>query len=159
MTGNSREALALGARHVQRTGQVVGALDVLGGQHLDDAGHLLGFTGVDAEDVGVVGFGKHDGEVGDALGHLQRHVVAVVGQTGDLGEGRRPGMLRAVDVLLALEVVGDVGHGLLAAHDLSGRHDGVDQGLVAGAAADVVVRLEPSAHLFTGGRWFSASSP
>ena len=103
-------------------------------------------------DVGVVGFGEDDGQVGGAFGHLQGDVVAVVGKTGHLGERRGPRTPRAVDLRLTLEVVGDVGHGLLAAHDLGGGHDGIDQGFVAGAAADVVVRLEPVPDLFASGR-------
>ena len=97
----------------------------------------------------MVSLGQHDGQVGDALRHLQGDVIAVVGQAGDFGQsGRAAGWRGPVDLRLALEVVGDVGHGLLAAHDLGGGHDRVHQGLVARAAADVVVVLEPVAHLF-----------
>ena len=121
MTGNSVTPFAFLTGHVHRAGHVVGALDVLGGQDLDDAGHLLGFGGVDADDVGVMGLGEDHGQMGGAFGHLLGHVVAVVGQTGDLGQSGRPGMPGAVDLGLAGEVVGDVGHGGFAAHDLGGR--------------------------------------
>ena len=122
-------------------------------------GMALGFGGVDADDVGVMDLGEHDRQMGDALGHLQCHVIAVVGQAGDLGEGGRAGMPGAVDLGLAVEVVRDVFHGGLAAHDLGGGHDRVDQRLVAGAAADVVVFFEPVAHVFTGGRGILRQQP
>ena len=122
-------------------------------------GMLLGFGDVDADDVRVMDFGKDDGQVRDALGHLQGHIVAVVGETGDLGEGGRPRVPRPVDLLLALEVVGDVVHGGFAAHDLGCRHHRVHQGLVSGAAADVVVLLEPGADLFARGRGVLGKRP
>ena len=79
---NDRKLAGAGAllpRHMTLDGHVVGALDVLGGHDLDDARHGLGFSGVDRQDVGVMSLRQHDGEVGDTVGHLQGHVVAVVG--------------------------------------------------------------------------------
>ncbi len=151
LVGDHRELPGGGAslpRDGALHGQAVGALDVLAGEHLDDARHGFGFGGVDADDVGVVSLGQHHGQVGGAGRHLQGDVIAVVGQAGDLGQGGGARAAGAVDLGLALEVVGDVGHGLLAAHDLGGGHDGVHQGFVAGAAADVVVVFEPRAHVF-----------
>ncbi len=87
-----------------------------------------------------------------ARGHLQLDVVAVVGESGDLGKSGRPGMPGAVDLRLAGKVVGDVLHGGFATHDLGSRHHGIHQGLVPGAAADVVVLLKPSPDLLPGGR-------
>ncbi len=147
-----REAFALRAGHVQWAGHVVGALDILGGHDLDDAGHGFGFAGVDAEDVGVIGLGEHHGQEGGAVGHRQRDIIAIVGKARHLRESGRPGMPRPVDLRLAGEVVGDVLHRGFTAHDLGGRHHGIHKRLVAGAAADVVVLLEPSAHLVPRGR-------
>ena len=51
--GELCDALALDARHNRGTFQVVGALDVLGGQDFDDAGHFLSFRRVDADNFRV----------------------------------------------------------------------------------------------------------
>ena len=98
----------------------------------------------------MVGLGQDGRQVGHAVGHLQGDIVAVVGKAGGLRQGGGPGQLGAVDVL-TLILVGDVVHGLLAPHDGGGGHDGVHDGLVARAAADVVVDAEPFAHFLAAG--------
>ncbi len=82
----------------------------------------------------------------DALGGLERDVVAVIRETCNLRDGRRARQLRAV--IVAADIFKrDVLHCLLAAHHLGSRHNGVDKGLVPRAAANIPVLLEPCAHL------------
>ena len=85
-----------------------------------------------------------------AAGHLERVVGAEVPGAGDLlGRG-------GTDVLGALDAVaGGLEDQVFLAHLTAqhggGVHDGVDQRLVAGAAAEIALLVEPVADLLTGG--------
>ena len=70
-----------------QAGDAVLALDILMGDDLDHAGHLLGFGGVDGEDVGVGHLGLHQGELQGILGHFQAEIGAVIAGAGDFGHG------------------------------------------------------------------------
>ena len=73
-----------------QAGDAVLALDVLVGDHLDHAGHLLSLAGVDGEDVGMGDLGLHQGELQGVLRQLQTGVGTEVPGAGDLGGGARP---------------------------------------------------------------------
>ena len=119
---------------------------VLRRDDLEDAGHLLGLGGVDALDVRVGDLGLHQGQAQGALRHGQGLVGAEVPGAGDLHRRGRPGIGRAGDdVLGGLEEQILLAH--LAAHDGRGGHRRVDERLVAGAAAEVAVLVEPVANL------------
>ena len=123
--------------------------DILRGDDLEDAGHLLGLGGVDALDVGVGDLGLDEGQTQGALGHVQGLIGAEVPGAGDLHGSGGAGVGGAGD-----DVVGGLEEQIffahLAAHDGRGGHRGVYEGLVAGAAAEVAVLVEPVAHLLTG---------
>ena len=124
--------------------------DVLGGNDVYDAGHLESLGEVDADDVRVADGGCDGGHVEHA-GHLHGDVVSVVGKTGDLRQSRGTRIVRAEDLSVFGNLVLNVIHRLLAAHDCSGLHDGVDDLLVACAAAEVVVLCEPVADVLPRG--------
>ena len=120
-----------------------GGKDVLVGDDLHDAGHLLGLRGVDGLDVGVGNLGLGQSQTQTA-GHLQRVVGAEVPGAGDLLGGGGTDVLRALDAVAGgLEDQVFLAH--LAAQHGSGGHGGVDEGLVAGAAAEVALLVEPVA--------------
>ena len=126
-----------------------GGQDVLVGDDLHDAGHLLGLGGVDGLDVGVGDLGLGQGQT-QAAGHLQRVVSAEVPGAGDLLGGGGTDVLGALDAVAGgLEDQVFLGH--LAAQHGGGVHGGVDEGLVAGAAAEVALLVEPVADLLAGG--------
>ena len=123
--------------------------DVLGGDDLEDAGHLLGLGGVHALDVGVGDLGLDQRQAQGAIRHVQGLVRAEVPGAGDLHGGGGAGVGGAGDdVVGGLEEQVLLAH--LAAHDGRGGHRGVDEGLVAGAAAEVAVLVEPVADLLAG---------
>ena len=123
-------------------------LTSLRGDDLHHAGHLERLGVVDALDVGVRHQRHHHREMQGVLGHQRGHVGAVVRESARAGDAALPPReARSVELAVLRHGVRDVVHGGLAAHDLGGLHDGVDEGLVAGAAADVVVLLEPVAHI------------
>ena len=129
-----------------------GVEQVLGEDDLRHAGHLLGFGNVYLEDLGVMGELRLDhGDMEGVGRHLELLIVAVIGETADLGE--RGGTHERLAVVLA--VLGhldlDVGYRALAAHNSGSVHDGVDDLLVAGAAADVLVLSEPVADFLACG--------
>ena len=80
---------------------------------------------------------------------MQSLVGAEIPGAGDLHGRARAGICGAGD-----DVVGGLEHQVLgrhlAAHYGSGGHGGVNQGLVAGTAAEVAVLVEPVAHLLAG---------
>ena len=104
-------------------------------------------------------FGDDDGKISGAFGHLQLDIIAVIRKAGDLYQRSGSGMRGTVDFLLAGEIIGNVFHGGFAAHDLGGSHYGVDERLVAGAAADILMLLEPFTNIFTGGSWIFSQQP
>ena len=125
-----------------------GGKDILVGDDLHDAGHLLGLGGVDGLDVGVGDLGLGQSQT-QAAGHLQRVVGAEVPGAGDLLGGGGTDVLRALDAVAGgLEDQVFLAH--LAAQHGSGGHGGVDEGLVAGAAAEVALLVEPVADLLAG---------
>ncbi len=126
------------------------ALDVPVRDDLEDARHLLGLGDVDGEHVGVRHVRVDDGAEQGARRHLELVVGAVVDCAGDLGEGRRSREARVPDVAVGRNLVLELFSGHLAAQHLGGVDDGVDERLVAGAAAHVGVLLPPVADLFAG---------
>ena len=126
------------------------ALDVLGGKDSEDAGHLESFGGIDALDVGVRNLGLHEGEVQGVLRHHMRIIVAVFGSTGNLGNGGAAGHTGTPDAAVNRLVPGDGVGAQIAAHNSGGVHDGINDRLVARAAAHVVVLLEPVTHFLAG---------
>lgn len=118
------------------------------GDDLVDTGHFLGFRGIDALDKAMGDLGLDQGQAGRIGRHLQGQVRAVIPGAGHLGQGRRPGILGADDLIVGgLEEEVFLFH--LAAKDLGGVYDSIYQGLIAGAAADVAVDLEPPADLIS----------
>ena len=126
-----------------------GGKDILVGDDFHNAGHLLGLGSVDGLDVRVGDLGLGQGKA-QAAGHLQGVVGAEVPGAGDLLGGGGTDVFGALDgvtgglkdqVLLAQ----------LTAQNGGGGHGGVDEGLVAGAAAEVALLVEPVAHLLAGG--------
>jgi len=97
--------------------------------------------------------GLHQRQPEGARRHLESHIGAIVQGAGSLGHGGRAGILAAPDATVGRHLEGQFLDIHFAAQHLGGVHDGIDQGLVAVAAADVVVPGEPGADLFAGGRW------
>ena len=123
--------------------------DVLRGDDLEDAGHLLGLGGVHALDVGVGDLGLDERQTQGAFRHVQGLVRAEVPGAGDLhGRGGPRVGGAGDDVLGGLEEQVLLAH--LAAHDGGRGHRRVDEGLVARAAAEVAVLVEPVADLLAG---------
>ena len=81
-------AITLVGREGDQAGDAVLALDILVRDDFEDAGHLLGFGGVDRQDVGVRDLGLHQRQLQRAGGHLQAEVLAVVQRAGDFGRRR-----------------------------------------------------------------------
>jgi len=136
-------------------GHHVGAargLDVHVGYDLDNAWHPFGCGAVNLEDPGMVRDpGLHEGCVKGSRRHLEFLVVAIVGQAADFGQRRRADHGLAIKFPIFGRLEGKVFHCLFAAHDFGGGHHGVDDLLVARAAADVEVLLKPVTHLFARG--------
>ena len=142
-------ALVVVRQHDQAVYAVL-ARDVLGGDDLEHAGHLLGLGGVDALDVRVADLGLDQREAQGVLGHPQRLVGAEVPGAGDLHRRARAGVGRA-----GYDVVGGLKEQVLLAHlpaqDGRRGHGGVNERLVARAAAEVAVLVEPVADLLARG--------
>ena len=134
-----------------QAGDAVPALHVLVGQHLVHARHLFGFRGVYALDVSMGYLGLGNGEVQGVGGQTVRRVRAEFGGAGHLGDGRRTGHGGTPDAAIGRHLEGNVVQRFIAAHEGGGVHDRVHQGLVARTAADVVIFLEPVAHVFAAG--------
>ena len=98
--------------------------------------------------MGNAGF--DNGQMQGARGQHALLVVAEQPLAGDLGHAGGTRGARTEHVAVGRHVVVDA-KGHFAAQHLGGVHDGVDQGDVAGATANVFVLLEPIAHLFAGG--------
>ncbi len=135
---------ALSAAHIVR------ALDILVGDDSDNAGHLLCFGGVYLEDVCMSIVRKLNSEVEHAFGHLACDVACVVGDTHDLAESSGTGIAGGMDAgpVGGFGVEGGSGSG--AVHNGSSCHNSVDQGLITGAAAEVIVLGEPITNFLTG---------
>ena len=144
-------AVALVVGKGDEAGDAVFALDVLVGQHADHAGHLFGFGGVDALDDGMGDLGLGQGQVQGVGRHVHGGVGAVFGQTGHLDQGAGTRQARTEGAAVSGQLVAQLFNVLVSAHDGGGVHDGVHQGLVTGAAANIVMFLEPVAHFFTAG--------
>jgi len=143
-------AVTLVGREGDEAGDAVLALDVLVGQHAVHAGHGFRFGGVDAFDVGVGNLGLSQRQMQRVRRHLEGGIRAEVVRAGHLGDSvgtRTAGTPRAA---VHRFLIFDVLNGFLAAHDGGGVHDGIDQRLVARAAAGVAVALEPVAHVVAG---------
>ena len=122
-------------------------VDVLRRDDADNAGHFFSLGGVDAENFRVVRDARLDGrDIERTARHLHADILAVVRGAADLCQRARARELGIV-IALALAMELDVLHGRLAAHDLCRRHDCVDDLLIAGAAAVVVVLFEPRTHV------------
>ncbi len=131
--------------------KLVGALNVLGCDDFVDARHFFRFFGIDLDDLRVVGeFRLHHDDVQGVFRHLQFDVVAVVGCSANLCKGCRTHQRKSVVFFVFRKLDHDVFHSAFPTHDLGCCHDGVDDLLVAGAAADVPVFLEPVADIFPG---------
>ena len=127
-----------------------GGQNVLIGDDLEHAGHLLRLGGVNALDVGVGDLGLGQSQAQGVLGHLQRVVSAEVPGTGDLLGGGGTDVLGALDAVAGgLEDQVFLGH--FAPQNGSGVHNRVHQGLIAGAAAQVAGLVEPITHFLAGG--------
>ena len=94
--------------------------------------------------------GLHEGEVQGVLRHHMRIIVAVFGSTGNLGNGGAAGHTGTPDAAVNRLVPGDGVGAQIAAHNSGGVHDGINDRLVARAAAHVVVLLEPVTHFLAG---------
>ena len=92
-----------------------------------------------------------DGQMQGLGGHLQSHVVAVIAHAAGLGQSHGTDDGSAVVFAVSGFFVLQGFDGGFAAHDFGGSDDRVHDRHVAGAAADVVVLLEPLADLFTAG--------
>ena len=145
-------ALVVQRQHDQAVYPVLaaGGYDVLGGDDLGYAGHLLGGGGVHGFYESVAHLGLDQGQAQRALRHLQGIVSAEVPGAGDLLGGRGSDVLGAHNgVAGGLE--DKVFLADLASNDSGGIHDRIHQGLIAGAAAEVAVLVEPVPYLLTGG--------
>ena len=119
---------------------------VLVSYDLEYAGHLFRLGGVYALYVGVGYLSLGQGEPQRALGQLQRVVRAEIPASRDLlcgGGAYVPCALYAVSLRLEYQVL----LGKLAAHYLCRIHHRVYHGLIAGAAAQVPVFIEPVPYL------------
>ena len=121
------------------------------GQHAIHAGHLFGFRGVDALDDGMGNLGLGQGQMQGVGRHAVGGVGAEFRHARDLGHGAGPGQARPPDAAVGGHLELDVLQSFFAAHHGRRVHDRVHQRFVAGAAADIVVFLEPVAHVLTAG--------
>ena len=144
-------AVALVGREGDQAGDAVLALDILVGDDLEHAGHLLGFGGVDREDVGVRDLGLHQRQLQRAGGHLQAQVLAVIQRAGDLGHAVGRGYLLPQIWPSAGSLYSSSSRAISPRSTLAASMTAIHDRLVAGAAAGVVVLGEPGAHLFAGG--------
>ena len=134
-----------------KTGDTVSALHVLVGDHLIHAGHFFGFRCVDALDESVRNLGLSKGQVQGVGGQAVRRIRAKFGSAGNLGNGSGTRNGGTPDAAIGGHLEGHVVQRFVAAHKGGGVHNGVHQGLVARAAAHVVVFLEPVAHVLAAG--------
>ncbi len=139
-------SVSLVGREGYEPGNGVLAFHILPGDDFDHAGHLFGLRRIDADDVRVRNFGLGDGQAQRTLRHAQGHVRAEIPGAGNLCQGRRTHkvapdharrVFKRIEYLFRLD---------LAAHDPGGIHHRIDEGLVAGAAAQIAVPLEPVAN-------------
>ena len=145
-----RDRLQMCIRDSDKAVYAVLAGDVLRGDDLEHAGHLFSLGGVYALDIGVGDLSLDERQAQGALRHGQGLVRAEVPGAGDFHRGGGTGVGRAGDdVLRGLEEQVLLAH--LAAHDRGGGHRRVYERLVAGAAAEVAVLVEPVADLRAGG--------
>ena len=133
-----------------QTGDAVFALDVLVGDNLDHAQRLLCRGGIDPLDVGMGHIGIREGGVESAFGELAGLVVAEIPETADLGNGCGTRIACSVHSAVRRSLVFKGGYGHLTAENLGGVHNGVGDGDVTGAAAGILVLVEPVTHFFTG---------
>ncbi len=78
-------AVSLVGREGDQAGDAVSPLDVLVGNDLENAGHLLGLGAVDPLDDGVGDFGLDECALEGVFGELGPHVFAEIPQPADLG--------------------------------------------------------------------------
>jgi hypothetical protein len=132
----------------------VTAVDVLVRHDLDHAGHPFSRARVDGEDLGMRDRGLYQGELKGVRRELEAQIGAVVDGAGGPSHTRRPRIVGVPDAPVGahLGVGADVLDGGVAAHDLGSRHHRIHEWLVPGAAAHIVVLLEPVAHLLAAGR-------
>ncbi len=124
--------------------------DVLMGDDLVDAGHLLRLGGVDAFDIGVGNLRLHERRMKGFLRHLEDEIGAVIQGSGDFGHGGWTGILAAPDPPVPGKDEFQLLFVHLAPEHLGGIHDGIDYGNVPRAAAGVPVDLEPVTDFFPG---------
>ena len=145
-------ALVVQGQHDQAVDPVfaAGGHNILGGEDAEHTGHLLRGGGVDAFDQGVADLGLNQSQTQGVGGHLQRIIGAEVPGSGDLLGGGGTDVAGAHDgVAGGLEY--QIFLGDLAPDNPGGVHHRIDQGFIAGAAAQVPVLLEPVPDLFPGG--------
>ena len=133
-----------------QAGDAVLALDVLVGNHLEHAGHLLRLAGVDGEDVGMGDLGLNQGELQSVLRQLQSGIRTEVPGAGDLGGGARPRHAGAQHLAVLGQLEGQVLHADLTLEHPHRILHRVHQHLVTSAAAGVLVLLEPVADVVAG---------
>ena len=142
---------AVGERGVAAdlSADAVRSLDVLIGDYLEYAGHLLRFADVDFVDLRVADALKRVGICEEEfLGQLQPVVVAEVPEPRRLVYSGGTRIAAVPDGVAGLVHLSEVFNFLLAAQDGGGLHNRVDYLLVAGAAAGHPVLAEPLADLF-----------
>ena len=143
-------AVALVGGEGDQAGDAVLALDILVGDDFHHAGHLLGFGGVDRQDVGMRYLGLHQRQLQCAGGHLQPQVLAEIQRAGHFTDCGRAWVLAAPNLAIRRQLVFQLFASHLAAQHFGRIHDPIDDRLVAGAAAGVVVLGQPGAHFFSG---------
>ncbi|OPY12523.1 MAG: hypothetical protein A4E69_02151 [Syntrophus sp. PtaB.Bin138] len=143
-------SVALVGGESYQTGNAVSPLNILVGDDLDYARHLLGGGGVNSLDVGVSHVGVSDGSVEGVFGKLVGLVVAEVPETASLGNGSGARIACSVNPAVRWRFVLECGFGHFAAQNLGCVHCRVHYGDVTGAAAGVLVLGEPVTHILAG---------
>lgn len=142
------EAVAQAVHGALRRNQPVRALYVLRGNNVDDAGHGLGFGGVQSPYPGMFPFRQNNRQMQRAFRHLSGNVGPEVACPEYPGKRRGLREIRTVQPTALRRGKGDVLHRLFPAHHGGGLHHGVHDGLVSGTAADVAVPGKPFPDLF-----------
>ena len=128
-----------------------GCHNILGGDDLEHTGHFFGFGCINALDIGMADLCLNQGQTQGVGGHLQGIVRAKVPSAGDLLGGGGTDVLSAYNGILR-GLKDQVLLGDFPTNDPGCIHDRINEGLIAGAAAEIPVLLEPVSYLLPGGR-------
>ena len=136
-------------RKGNQAGNTILAFDVLGGDHFEDAGHLLGLRGINGEDVGMTNLGLNQRQLQRIFRQGQSAVGTEIPCAGDLGCSAGAGHIGAEHLAVLGDFVGQFFQGDRTVEDLGRILDCIDQLFITGTAAGVLIFLEPVTDFLT----------